>query len=93
MEDKAAKQHKVTLTGREMLDVSGIINVEKFTDENVVLETEQGILDIKGEKMHMKQLNLDGGLIIVEGHIKSLTYSEGTFSKDKKKGLLRSIFK
>ncbi|MDK2880033.1 MAG: hypothetical protein PWR06_2749 [Thermoanaerobacteraceae bacterium] len=93
MEDRATKQHKVTLTDREMLDVSGIINVEKFTDENVILETEQGMLDIKGEKMHMKQLNLDGGLIIVEGHIKSLTYSEGTSSKEKGKGFLRNIFK
>lgn len=93
MEDKSAKQHKVSLMDRQMLDVSGIINVEKFTDENVVLETEQGTLDIKGEKMHMKQLNLDGGMIIVEGLIKSLTYSDGASTKDKGKGLLRNIFK
>lgn len=93
MEDKSAKQHKVILTDRQMLDVSGIINVEKFTDDNVVLETEQGMLDIKGEKMHMRQLNLDGGMIIVEGLIKSLTYSEGTSSKDKGKGFLRNVFK
>lgn len=95
MEEKTGSQHKhkITLTDREILEIGGIINVEKFTDDDVLLETEQGMLDIKGEKMHMKQLNLDGGLIVVEGLIRSLTYSESTSPREKGKGFLRNLFK
>ena len=65
---------KIILTDREILDVNGVINVEKFTDDEIILETNQGQLQIKGEKMYMKQLSLDAGLIVVEGNIKALIY-------------------
>ena len=91
MEEKG--RHKVTLTDRELLDVSGVINVEKFTDEDILLETDQGMLNIKGEGMHMKQLNLDAGMISIEGIVKALTYLEGTAPGQKSKGLLRRLLK
>jgi sporulation protein YabP len=93
MDEKNQARHKLTLTDRGLLDVSGVINVEKFTDEDILLETEQGMLNIKGDKMHMRQLNLDGGFITVEGIVKSMSYSEGTTAREKGKGFLRAIFK
>ena len=36
MEEKT--RHKITLTNREVLDINGVINVEKF-DEDILLET------------------------------------------------------
>lgn len=93
MEENNQVQHKITLTNRELLDINGVINVEKFTDEDITLETQQGMLNIKGEKMYMKQLNLDGGLIIIEGLIKSMVYTESLPSKEKGKGLLNKLFK
>jgi len=93
MDEKGQVRHKLTLMDREVLDVSGVVNVEKFTDDDIILETEQGMLNIKGDKMHMKQLNLDGGFITIEGVIKTMAYSEGTATKEKGKGFLRSIFK
>ncbi len=86
-------RHKITLTNREMLDVNGVINVEKFTDEDIILETNQEILNIKGEKMYMKQLDLDAGVIVVEGIFKALTYHEGSIGGKKGKGLLGRLLK
>ncbi|MDD4569384.1 MAG: sporulation protein YabP [Tepidanaerobacteraceae bacterium] len=91
MEEKT--RHKITLINREVLDINGVINVEKFTDEDILLETDQGMLNIKGEKMYMKQLNLDAGLIVVEGSIKTLTYHEGSSSKQRGINLLGRLFK
>ena len=91
MEEKG--RHKVTLTDRELLDVSGVINVERFTDEDILLETDQGMLNIKGENMHMKQLNLDAGMIAIEGTVNALTYQEGPAAGQKSKGLLRRLLK
>lgn len=93
MEESLDIQHKVTLVEREMLDVTGVINVEKFTDESVILETQQGLLNINGEKMHMKQLDLEGGVISVEGIIKSISYLERTEVKDRAKSVLSRLFK
>ncbi|AEE90385.1 Sporulation protein YabP [Tepidanaerobacter acetatoxydans Re1] len=86
-------RHKIVLTNRESLDVDGVINVEKFTDEDIMLETDQGMLNIKGEKMYMKQLNLDAGVIAIEGLVKSMTYHEGSTSGQKEKSLLSRLLK
>jgi len=86
-------RHKIVLTNRESLDVDGVINVEKFTDEDIMLETDQGMLNIKGEKMYMKQLNLDAGIIAIEGLVKSMTYHEGSTSGQKEKSLLSRLLK
>ncbi len=91
MEEKT--RHKITLTNREVLDINGVINVEKFTDEDIMLETAQGMLNIKGEKMYMKQLNLDAGVIVIEGVFKALTYHEGSTSGQKGKSLLSRLLK
>lgn len=93
MEEKIDVQHKVTLVDREMLEITGVLNVEKFTDDDVILETQQGFLNIKGEKMHMKQLDLEGKFIAVEGIIKSMDYLERTETRDKAKNILSKIFK
>ncbi|MGI6486276.1 MAG: sporulation protein YabP [Thermoanaerobacterales bacterium] len=93
MSENGHVQHKITLTDREVLEVTGVVNVEKFTDDDIVLETQLGMLSIKGEKMHMKQLNLDGGLITMEGLIKSVGYSETASTREKGKGLLNKLFK
>ena len=60
-------EHKITMSDRQVLDVTGVLNVERFTDEDVILETQKGMLNIKGEKMHMKELNLDGGIVVIKG--------------------------
>ncbi|NLU10814.1 MAG: sporulation protein YabP [Tepidanaerobacter acetatoxydans] len=91
MEEKT--RHKIVLTNRESLDIDGVINVEKFTDEDIMLETDQGMLNIKGEKMYMKQLNLDAGIIAIEGLVKSMTYHEGSTSGQKDKSLLSRLLK
>jgi len=75
------------------MDISGVINVEKFTDEDILLETDQGMLNIKGEKMHMKQLNLDAGMITIEGLVNSMTYHEGSALGQKRKSLLERLLK
>lgn len=93
MQNQETGQHKVTLNNRETLEIDGVINVERFTDEDILLETQMGMLNIKGEKMFIKQLNLDGGLIMIEGLVKALAYSEGVSSKQKAKGLINRLFR
>jgi sporulation protein YabP len=92
-EPKKQEEHKLQIVNRETMEVSGVLNVNKFTDEDVILDTELGVLNVKGEKMHMRKLNLDEGELAIEGFIKNLTYSESADYKERGKGLINRLFK
>ncbi|HNU95148.1 MAG TPA: YabP/YqfC family sporulation protein, partial [Bacillota bacterium] len=39
-------QHKLVLVDRESMTVEGVMNVESFDDEEIVLETNAGVLTV-----------------------------------------------
>ncbi|MBM6896302.1 sporulation protein YabP [Pseudoflavonifractor capillosus] len=71
-------RHHVTMEDRRSLTVSGVEDVERFDESNIVLSTTQGVLVVSGEGLHIEKLSLDGGDLKVEGKIDALTYEEGT---------------
>ena len=80
------------LENREKLNISGVLDVLNFDDQVVVVETELGLLNVKGDNLRINKLSLDTSEVIVEGDIYSLNYSDK--SSDKKNGsLLGKIFK
>ena len=72
----AAARHHVTMEDRTGLTVSGVEDVERFDDTNIVLSTTQGMLVVSGEGLHIEKLSLDGGDLKVEGKIDALSYEE-----------------
>ena len=68
--------HRVELEGRDKLTVSGVDGVESFDETSIVMSTAEGSLIIRGESLHIEKLSLDGGDLLVEGTVDSLTYEE-----------------
>ena len=66
--------------------------MESFDDREIVLETEEGGLFIRGEDLHINELNLENSSLVVVGYIKSLEYTKDSFSQ-KGKGLLAKLFR
>jgi sporulation protein YabP len=89
---KGAKHQEIRMLNRKTLDISGVSNVESFDNEEFLLETECGFLAVRGQNLHMKNLNLDQGLVSIEGTIHSLIYLDGN-SGSKSKGLFGKMFK
>jgi len=86
--------HVVTITDRERVTVSGVIHVDSFDDQEIVLDTDLGTLNLKGEDLHIKQLNLDEGSLEVEGTISAAVYTQGPKTRTgKAKGLLERILR
>ena len=84
----------VILENREKLNVSGVLDVLSFDDQIIIIETELGLLTIKGENLKINKLSLDTSDFIVDGKIDSLTYSNSDSSSIKKnKNILGKIFK
>ncbi len=82
----------LVLENREKLSISGALDVLSFDDQVVVVETELGLLNIKGDNLRINKLSIDTSEVIVEGEIYSLNYSDK--SPDKKgTSLIGKIFK
>ena len=73
--DSAA--HSLALSARNTLRVTGVVEVERFDEESVVLATTDGVLAISGEGLHISHLSLETGELGVEGRVSRLTYAEG----------------
>lgn len=80
------------LENREKLSISGVLDVLSFDDQVVVVETELGLLNIKGENLKINKLSIDTSEVIIEGNICELAYSEKNFEKNSG-GFLGKIFK
>ncbi|MBU2700677.1 sporulation protein YabP [Sporomusaceae bacterium BoRhaA] len=89
-EKTPAWRHQFSLVDREEMTVDGVVNLGSFDEHEVIMETEQGILIVKGAGLNIKQLNLDKGNIIFEGTVKSITYDDEV---KQKKGLLERLLK
>lgn len=80
------------LENRSKLSVSGVNDVLSFDDQVVIVDTELGLLTIKGENIRINKLSLDTSEVVVEGEITSLSYSQN--KQEKSSGtLLSKIFK
>lgn len=82
----------LVLENREKLSVSGVNDVLSFDDQIVMVDTELGLLTVKGENIRINKLSLDTAEVIIEGEISSLSYSQN--KQEKTSGtLLSKIFK
>ena len=91
LKDSNQAVQNLILENSEKLSISGVIDVLSFDDQIVILETELGMLTIKGEDLRINKLSIDTQDVIIEGNIVSLSYSD---KEERKSGnLLGKIFK
>lgn len=70
------------LENRAKLSVSGVNDVLSFDDQVVIVDTELGLLTVKGENIRINKLSLDTAEVIIEGEISSLSYSQNKLDKN-----------
>ena len=75
-EDMSVLQHRLELEGRERLLVTGVEEVERFDEEEIVMSTVRGTMVVRGTGLHIEKLSLDGGELKVEGNVDALTYED-----------------
>lgn len=68
--------HKINLNQRREGSINGVKDVKSFDEKAIVLETELGLLTIRGEELHVGRLTIEKGEIEITGRIDSLVYSE-----------------
>ena len=78
MVDKVGRGHRLVMENREQIALTGVHKVQSFDTKEIVLETELGILSIKGEQLGIKLLNLEEGLVDLQGQVGALIYHRNT---------------
>ena len=82
------------LLDRRTMEISGVINVNTFDEEEIILETVMGYLYVQGEELHVSMLNLEQGKVVVEGSIINIQYKkEGKDIKTRGKNILSRLLK
>lgn len=90
-EDLTPAPHCVKLEERTSLLVSGVEDVERFDESEIVMATSRGTLLVRGENLHIEKLSLDGGDLKVTGEVESLSYEDE--GGERSGGLLARLFR
>ena len=95
MEDLSSSkhQHKLSLNNRKDCTISGVQDVLSFDVNEILLETEQGMLMIRGSGLHVTHLTLEKGEVWIDGKVDSFTYSEHGLSTGGENSFFAKLFK
>lgn len=75
-EKKTVMAHRVLMNNRQTGNFSGVLDVLSFDVSEILLETGQGMLLIKGTDLHVNRLSLEKGEVDIAGRIDALSYSD-----------------
>lgn len=81
----------IILENRKKLTLTGIKDVLSFDDEIVIVESELGLLNIKGMDLKVNKISVETGDVVVDGTIRAIEYSDKDMTH--KQGLMGKIFK
>lgn len=75
-EAQVRKAHKLVVNNRKTSLVTGVLDVLSFDLNEILLETEQGMMMVRGSDLHVNRLSLEKGEVDLSGNIDSITYSD-----------------
>ena len=87
--DIKQKSPQLVLNDRKKLKITGVAEVESFSETVVSASTCMGQLSVKGEGLKINKLDTDDGELIIDGKINSMEYTK----KKEKGSFFESIFK
>ncbi|MFX3673698.1 MAG: sporulation protein YabP [Paenisporosarcina sp.] len=82
--------HVISLRNRKRMDLTSVKSIERFNQEEFAVRTSQGHLSIKGEELRIVHLDVDKGLLTLEGHVKIFQYDEE--DEEQGKNFLHKLF-
>jgi sporulation protein YabP len=80
---KPRMRHTVMMENRNKLEMTGITDVISFDLNKVLLETDYGVITLKGSNLHVSRLTVEKGELDIDGEITAMEYSKA-FDMDRK---------
>ena len=82
----------VCLFSRRRMELTGIEEVESFTDEQITVVSALGMIAVEGKNLKIESFNTEHGSLKINGEFDSFYYY-GKQEKDEKKGLFAKLFR
>lgn len=86
------KKSILNIENRKKLILSGVVEVISFNEELIVLNTNLGTLNIKGQGLKMNKLDVQNGDVVIIGMVNSCIYINNQAKKQKERFISR-LFK
>lgn len=83
-----ARSH-VAIENREKISITGIKQVDSFDESEVSARFENSSVSVFGQGLHISRLDLDNGILVIDGFITGIEYSENQSHQ----GILSRLFK
>lgn len=85
------KEQQVQIKNRRQIDVTGVKQIDSFDSETFLLDTVLGFLIIRGSGLQLKNLNVDEGIVQINGQVKELSYVDESVAEEQK-GFFSRLF-
>ncbi|NLN65673.1 MAG: sporulation protein YabP [Clostridiaceae bacterium] len=82
----------IFLRDRKKLLITGVHNVDSFNEECIVVDTDLGLIVVRGIDMHINKLDVEGATLDAEGEIAVIEYLDQTIPQ-RKGGFLSGLFR
>ena len=90
---KHKRLHKKNMENRNKLEMTGIVDVISFDLNKVILESDCGMITIKGANLHVSRLSVEKGELVIVFSIESYAYSEVNSYAKKGESMLGRLFR
>ena len=78
----SSQPHNVIMENRRELRISGVKDIDSFSETKIVLNTIMGELVVRGRDLHVRALEAETGDLSMFGDIKSLCYNSFSSSEN-----------
>ena len=86
------EKQNVCLFSRSRMELSGIREVESFTETAITLDSVLGMIAIEGKNLKIESFSAEKGELYINGEFDGMYYY-GKQNKDEKNGFLSKLFK
>ena len=83
--------HEFRVTNRKQMTIDGVKDVIGFDETTVQLVTGGGDMTIEGSSLRVKALDVERGIVTLEGRVDGVFYSEATSGE--KRGFWSHLFR
>ena len=84
--------HEIKVVDRGIISLSGIKRIVSFDDQEFLMESNMGMILLKGEKLEIVKLDTHDGNVKIKGKLYSFAYIEN-IKKENKESILSKLFK
>ena len=86
--------HNIILNNRAHMEICGVRDVISFDDNQILLVTDYGELEIGGEGMHISVLDVEKGNVVLDGTVNSVYYNiDNTRDENRKSGFFSRLLR